>query len=267
MQILSIFDYKFMVHAFIVGTLIAIILPCIGLTVVLKRLSLMGETLSHASLAGVAIGLFIGIDPLLGSALACVVAGFGIEFFRTRLKAYQEISTMIMLATAIGLTGIFTSFLSNTNSITSYLFGSIVTVSKQELYLVCCIACIVLISYVILYDRLYLTAFDPFKSDLLGINRKAIDFIFMILTAITVAVSAKTIGSLIVSSLLVIPTTCAMQVTKSYKATLLVSIVFSIIFVHSGLYLSSLLNLKPGAVIVLFAVTTLIILMHRKTKK
>lgn len=267
MQLLSIFEYRFMVNAFIVGTLLAIILPCVGLTVVLKRLSLMGETLSHASLTGVAIGLFIGIDPLIGSALACVVAGFGIEFFRTRLKSYQEISTMIMLATAIGLTGVFTSFLSNTNSITSYLFGSIVTVSKQEFKLVIIISLIVMIVYAMLYDRLYLTAFDPFKSDLLGINRKAVDFIFMILTAITVAISAKTIGSLIVSSLLVIPTTCAMQVSKSYKGTLIVSIIFSIIFVHSGLYLSYLFKLKPGAVIVLLAVITLVVLIHRKTKK
>lgn len=100
-------SYEFMRRAFIVGSVLAIILPCIGFTILLKRLSMMGDTLSHASLAGVSMGLFIGINPLLGSIIICIMAGFFIELISKKLKAYEEISTVIVLASSIGLAGIF----------------------------------------------------------------------------------------------------------------------------------------------------------------
>ncbi|MDU4971027.1 MAG: metal ABC transporter permease, partial [Atopobium minutum] len=102
------FEYEFMQRAFVVGSILAVILPCIGLPILLKRLSMMGDTLSHASLAGVAIGLCFGFDPLLGSVVACIIAGLSTEILSARLKSYQEISTVIVLAASIGLAGIFT---------------------------------------------------------------------------------------------------------------------------------------------------------------
>ncbi|WP_255348649.1 metal ABC transporter permease [Olsenella sp. oral taxon 809] len=141
------FEYEFMRRAYLVGSVLAVILPLIGLPILLKRLSMMGDTLSHASLAGVAIGLCLGFDPLLGSVVACVVAALGVELISSRLKAYQEISTVIVLATAIGLAGIFTSLTGGSNAISSYLFGSIVTIGDFELALVLAVAAVVLVTY------------------------------------------------------------------------------------------------------------------------
>ena len=107
---LDILGYEFMRRAFIVGGILAIILPLIGLPIILKRLSMMGDSLSHASLAGVSIGLFLGINPILSSIVVCSVAGLSIEYIREKLKSYEEISTVIILAVSIGLAGIFTSF-------------------------------------------------------------------------------------------------------------------------------------------------------------
>lgn len=267
MQITDLFRYEFMQRAIIVGILLAIILPCIGFSIVLKRLSMIGDTLSHSSLAGVSIGLFMGFNPLLGSIIACVIAGFSIEFIRSKLKSYQEISTVIILAASIGLAGVFSSFLSNTNSITSYLFGSIVTISDSEFYLVLGVSAFVLISYKLLYNKLYLSVFDPNAAPLIGINVKLINFAFTILSAIAISISAKTIGSLIVSSLLVIPSITAMQFTKTYKSTLILSIFLSIGFVLTGLVLSYFYNLKPGSVIVLIAVSALMISLFIKRKE
>ena len=146
------FEYEFM-------------LPCIGLPILLKRLSMMGDTLSHASLAGVAIGLCFGFDPLLGSVVACIIAGLSTEILSARLKSYQEISTVIVLAASIGLAGIFTSLAGNSNSISSYLFGSIVTIGDLEFYLVICVAFIVIVTYKLLYNRLYLSVFDQYQPD------------------------------------------------------------------------------------------------------
>lgn len=263
---MDIFEYEFMQRAFIVGTILAIILPCIGLPILLRHLSMMGDTLSHSSLAGVSIGLCFGFNPLIGSAIACVAAGLGIEYIREKLKAYHEISTVIIMAFSIGLAGIFTSFTGNSNSISSYLFGSIVTIGDRELYLVIGVSIIIMIAYIILYDRLYLLSFDDKNAKLLGINKKFINFIFTILAAIAVSISAKTIGSLIVSSILVIPVITAMQFMKTYKGTLILSIIFSIIFVYAGLFLSYQYNLRPGSVVVLISVAGLLISMFIKRK-
>lgn len=259
-------EFQFMQRAFMVGTVLAVILPLIGLPVLLKRLSMMGDTLAHASLAGVAVGLCFGFNPLLGSVIACVAAGLSVEAISSRLKAYQEISTVIVLAASIGLAGIFTSFTGSSNSISSYLFGSIVTISDLEFALVLGVAAVVVIVYRVIYDRLYLSVFDPCAAPLLGIDSKVLNFAFAFLTAVSVSIAAKTIGSLIVSSLLVIPVICAMQFTKTYKGTLALSIGLSIVFVYAGLVISYYQNLKPGSVIVLIAVAGLIVSMFIKSK-
>lgn len=253
------FEYEFMQRAFVVGSILAVILPCIGLPILLKRLSMMGDTLSHASLAGVAIGLCFGFDPLLGSVVACIIAGLSTEILSARLKSYQEISTVIVLAASIGLAGIFTSLAGNSNSISSYLFGSIVTIGDLEFYLVICVAFIVIVTYKLLYNRLYLSVFDPQSAPLLGINTNLMSFVFSFLVAITISIAAKTIGSLIVSSLLVVPTITAMQFSKTYCGTLGISMLVSLVAVYAGLYLSYCYNLRPGAVIVLLSVGLLII--------
>lgn len=260
---LDLLAYDFLRRAFIVGGLLAVILPCIGLTVILKRLSMLGDTLAHASLAGVAFGLLLGLNPLLFAAVACILAGLSIETIASKLKAYQEISTVIILSAAIGLAGIFSSFTSG-NTFGSYLFGSIVTISDGEYYLVIGVAIIVLVVYKLIYKQLYLIVFDSKAAEVLGINQRVINLIFTCLSAITISIAAKTIGSLIVSSLLVLPVICAMQFTKTYKQTLIVSIVLSLLYVYSGLVASYFFDLKPGSLIVLIAVFVLLISMFMK---
>lgn len=262
----AIFEYEFLQRAFIVGTLLAVILPCIGLTVLLKRLSMMGDTLAHASLAGVALGLLVGINPLFFAVAACVIAGLGIETIAAKLKAYQEISTVIILSAAIGLAGIFTSYTSG-NVISSYLFGSIVTISDAEFYLVLAVSALVVIVYTVIYKQLYLLVFDSKAAEILGIKSRWLNFIFTLLGAITISIAAKTIGSLIVSSLLVLPVICAMQFSKTYKQTLFISIALSAAYVYIGLICSYYFDLKPGSVIVLIAVIVLLAVMAVKYRR
>lgn len=131
---MDIFEYEFMRRAFVVGALLAVILPCMGLTILLKRLSMMGDTLSHSSLAGVAIGLCFGFHPILGAVIACIIAGISIEVILNKLKSYEEISTVIILAASIGFSWRISSLTGSSNSINSYLFGSIVTIMVNFLW-------------------------------------------------------------------------------------------------------------------------------------
>lgn len=259
-----LFQYDFMRKAFIVGILLAIIIPCIGLVVVLRRLSMTGDALSHMSLAGVALGLIIGINPVLGATVACVAAAFGIEFIRKKFKKYSEMAIAIVMSAGVGLAGVLSGFVSNTSNFNSFLFGSIVAITNFELILVIIISIIVMVTFVLLYKELMYMAFDENSAKMAGVPVKTINNIFTILTALTVSIASRTVGALIISSLMVIPTACAMQFGKSYKQTLLYSIIFAVLFTIIGLTISYYYGLKPGGTIVLAGVIFLILTLAIK---
>ena len=144
-------QYEFMRRAFIVGLLLATIIPCIGVTIVLKRLSMMGDALSHASLAGVAAGLVLGINPILGAVIITVLSGFGINIIRKKFPKYAEISIAIIMSAGVGLAGVLSGFADNSAGFTSFLFGSIVAITDFELYLVVALAVVVMIAFLLLY--------------------------------------------------------------------------------------------------------------------
>jgi len=263
---LEMFEYAFMQRAFLVGILLAIIIPLIGVIVVLKRLSMIGDALSHTSLAGVALGLLLGIDPIVGAVVVCVVAAFSIEAIRKKIPRYAEISISIIMSVGIGLASVLTGFIDDGAAFNSFLFGSIVAISDTEVLLVLIVTVIVVATFLLLYKELMFITFDEQGAVLAGLPVKKINFIITLLTAITVSVAARSVGALIVSSLMVIPVACAMQVANSYKKTVIYSVLFAVLFTVVGLVLSYYFNLKPGGTIVLTGVIVLIPLMVIRRK-
>lgn len=261
---MTLFQYDFMRKAFIVGILLAIIIPCIGLIVVLRRLSMTGDALSHMSLAGVAVGLIIGINPVLGASIACIIAAFGIEFIRKRFKKYSELAIAIIMSAGVGLAGVLSGFVGNSANFNSFLFGSIVAITNFELAMVVIISAVVISVFLLLYKELMYMAFDETSAKMTGVPVKRINIIFTILTALTVSIASRTVGALIISSLMVIPTACGMQYGKSYKQTLIYSIIFALAFTVIGLTVSYYQGLKPGGTIVLTGVIFLIITLAVK---
>lgn len=261
---MAIFQYEFMRRAFGVGLMLAVIVPCIGVVVVLKRLSMLGDALSHTSLAGVAAGLVLGINPIAGAVMMCVISGLSIEVIRKKLPKYAEMAIAITMSAGIGLAGVLSGFVKSSANFNSFLFGSIVAISDFELLLVSIISTAVLASFLLLYKELFFIALDERAARLAGIPVKSINFVFTILTAVTVSIAARTVGALIVSSLMVLPVACAMQLSKSYKQTVLVSALFGMVFTVGGLFLSYYAGLKPGGTIVLIGVASLIFLLAGK---
>ncbi|MBO5088200.1 MAG: metal ABC transporter permease [Lachnospiraceae bacterium] len=260
------FEYAFMQKAFLVGILLAIIIPLIGVIVVLKRLSMIGDALSHTSLAGVALGLLLGIDPIVGAVVVCVIAAFSIETIRKRLPRYAEISISIIMSVGIGLASVLTGFIEDGAAFNSFLFGSIVAITDTEVLMVIIVTVIVVATFLLLYKELMFITFDEQGAILAGLPVKKINFVITLLTAITVSVAARSVGALIVSSLMVIPVACAMQLANSYKKTVIYSVLFAVVFTVVGLVLSYYFNLKPGGTIVLVGVVVLIPLMVAKKK-
>lgn len=263
---LEIFQYDFMRKAFITGILIAIITPCIGIIIVLKRLSMIGDSLSHTSLAGVAAGLIAGINPIVGAISFSVIAALGIERIRKSFKNYSELAIAIIMSTGIGLAGILSGFVKNSATFNSFLFGSIVAISDFELYMVVALSIIVTAISIILYKELFAITFDEESAKLAGVSVGLINFIFTLLTAIVISISARTVGTLVISSLMVLPVAAAMQLSKSYKQTLIYSIVIAVISTISGLFISYYANFKPGGTIVLVSVIILIGVLLYKNK-
>jgi zinc transport system permease protein len=262
----AILEYDFMRRAFAVGLLLAVIVPCIGVIVVFKRLSMIGDALSHTSLAGVAAGLILGINPILGAVAASIAAALAIEAIRKRIPRFSEMAIAIIMSAGIGLAGVLSGFVKSAANFNSFLFGSIVAIDDFELLLVACISCAVILAFILLYKELFYIALDERAARLAGVPVGAVNFIFTILTAVTVSVAARTVGALIVSSLMVLPVACAMQFGKSYRQTVFYAVGFGLLFTLLGLTLSYYMGLRPGGTIVLIGVACLaLIFLVKKT--
>lgn len=254
---LEIFEHGFMQRAFLIALLIAVITPCIGVIIVLKRLSMIGDSLSHSSLAGVAAGLVGGFNPILGAAVFSIAAAFGIERVRKSFPQYAEISLAVIMSTGIGLAGVLSGFVKNGSSFDSFLFGSIVAVSNFELLLVVALSFVVILTLLLLFKELFYLTFDEEAARLAGVPVQVINFIFTLLTAVTVSVSARVVGTLVISSLMVLPVAAAMQISRSYKQTVAYSVVFAVFSTITGLFVSYYADFKPGGTIVLISVAVL----------
>ena len=261
---MEIFEYAFMQRAFIVGILLAAIIPCIGLVIVCKRLSMIGDALSNTSLAGVAAGLLLGLNPVLTAAAACVVAAIGIEAIRRKIPRFSEMSIAIIMSAGIGLAGVLSGFIKNAANFNSFLFGSIVAISNGELYLVIAVSMAVLLMFLLMYKELFYVSLDEQSARLAGVPVKTVNFLFTVLIAVTVSVAARTVGALIVSSMMVVPVACAMQFGTSYRQTLILAVVLDILFMITGLFAAYYLGLKPGGTIVLVGVLVLILVFVGK---
>lgn len=261
---MTIFEYAFMQRAFVVGILLAGIIPCIGIVIVLKRLSMVGDALSHTSLAGVAAGLLLNVNPVLGATAACVMAAFGIEAIRKKIPQYAEMSIAIVLSAGVGLAGVLSGFVKSAANFNSFLFGSIVAISDAELVLVALVSVVILSAFMLLYKELFYLALDERAARLAGIPVGVVNTVFTVLTAVTVSIAARTVGALIVSSMMVVPVACGMQFGKSYKQTVWWSIGFAELFTIAGLFLAYYARWKPGGTIILLGVACLLLILVGK---
>lgn len=258
------FEYAFMNHAFVAGMVLGAAIPCIGVIVVLKRLSMMGDALSHSSLAGVAGGLIAGVDPVAGSVVACLAAAGAVELVRRRFEGHAELAIAVVMSCGVGLAGVLSGFVPSAASFSSFLFGSIVAISDDELVAAELVGAAVLVACVFFRRQLFLVALDERAARLAGVRVNAMNALFVILTALTVAVGARTVGALIVSSMMVVPVACALQVARSWRQTVAVSCAVGLAITAAGLVLSFELGLKPGGAIVLVGVALLLCVIAAK---
>ena len=257
---LEIFSYDFMLRAFLAAAIIAFISPLIGTTIVLKRLSAIGDATSHSALAGIAFGLVAGVNPIVGAVAFSLFAVLGIEALRKAFGEYSEIATVVVMSAGIGLAAVLSGFITNGSAnLNSFMFGSIVAISDFEMWLTFALGAVVVAVTFILHKELFYVTFDEEAAKLAGVKTGRINLIIMLLTAVTVSVASRIVGALMISSLLVIPVAAAMMVARSYKQTVIISVIFAEAFTIGGLFISYYADLRPGGTIVLIGVVVLVI--------
>ncbi len=269
----AIFKYEFLQNAFLTGAIIGIIAPLLGVYIVVRRLSLIADALSHVTLAGIAASLLLekrfllttGLNPIYLGMTFSVVGSLFIEKLRTVYKHYQELAIPIILSSGIGLGVIFISLADGFNTdLYSYLFGSVSAVSRTDLIIIIIISMIVVAFITLLYKELFLLSFDEEHAKASGIAVKSLHFFFIVLVALVIAASMRIVGILLVSSLMTLPVAASIRVAKGFKQTILLSIVFGEVSVLGGLTISYYLDLAPGGTIVVIAVLILILVILLK---
>ncbi len=255
---MNIFNYVFMQKALYISIILGILLPLLGNVVVLKRQASSPEAMGHSSLVGVSIGLILGYNPVWISVIVCIVFACLIEILSGYIKRYKEMATMIILSLGIGLAAVLSSFVKNGASFNSYLFGSIVAIEDNEIILITLIFIFVISLFLFFYHQICYTIIDEKGALLDGINLKLIKFITNLLVALVVAISARIVGTLIVSSMMIIPVACAMQLANSYYKLVISSCFLGILYMTLGLIISYYFDLKPGGTMVLLSITGLL---------
>lgn len=270
----AIFTYEFLQNAFGAGLVIGIIAPLLGVFIVVRRLSLIADALSHVTLAGIAGSLYLSqsvaafamLNPLFLGIAASVGGSVLIERLRTLYKHYEELAIPIILSAGIGFGAIFISLAEGfSNDLFGYLFGSVSAVSREDLLIVLGIAVVVMAFIVLFFKELFVLSFDDEYAKASGLPAKWIHFMFMIVTALVIAGSMRIVGILLVSSLMTIPVAAAMRIAKSFKQTIALSIIFGEASVIAGLVSAFYLDLAPGGTIVVTSIgLLLLVLLYKK---
>ncbi len=259
-ELLSLFTYDFMQRAFVVGLVIGVIAPLIGLYVVTRGYSLMADTLSHVALAGIAIGTLFGAAPIPFAIAATVIAAIGIERLGSRAHIFGESILAIFLSGSLALAIVLMSVQSGfSGDLLSYLFGSITTVTTSDVQIISVLGGVIVVGVLVLYRQLFLVSFDPDIAQSQGMRAQRYELALLIMTAVTVAMAMRIVGVLLIGALMVMPTLSGMLLGKSFVRSHVIAVVCSLLSVIFGIAISYIAETATGGTIVLCALTLFIL--------
>jgi zinc transport system permease protein len=257
---LDIFSYDFMLRAFAAGITIGIVAPLIGSFLVAKRYSLIADSLAHVSLAGVAIGVILVINPIISALAVAVLVALLIEKLRVGRMLSGEVALAMFLSSGLAVAVVLIGLAKNVHvDLFSFLFGSITTVSPEDLWLIMPLGAVVLAFIGLLYKELTYLAFDDESAQVSGLPVKFLNQSLVILTAVTVVLSLRIVGGLLIGALMVIPVAAAMQVGRSFRQTTFYAMAFGLLAVIAGLFAAFYLNTAAGGTIVLISLLIFIV--------
>jgi len=236
----NLFSYDFMQRAFLAVIAMSLFSPILGTFLILRRQSLMSDTLSHVSLAGVAFGLVLGLSPTFTTVVVVIIAAVFLEYLRTIYKNFMEIGTAILMSTGLAVSLIVMSKgkSSSSMSLDQYLFGSIVTISREQVISLFVIAAVVLVLTFLFIRPMYILTFDEDTAFVDGLPVRTMSILFNIVTGVAIALMIPAAGALLVSTIMVLPASIALRIGKNFKSVILLANVIGFFGMIAGLYIS-----------------------------
>lgn len=251
----NFFQYQFVVNAFVAALLIAIAAGMVGSYIVAKRLVFLSGGITHASFGGIGIAYFLGVNPLVGAAAFAVLSAFGVEALSQRMAVREDSAIGILWALGMAI-GIFFIYLTPGYSpnLMTFLFGSILTISKSDLWLLLSLNIVMATFFTIYYRSILYLAFDPDFARSQRIPVKTFSYILKGFLALTIVLSIRMVGIILLISLLTIPPTTANLFTKKFNQIIFASMGIGFIGAIGGLILSYNMNVPSGATIIMVLV-------------
>ena len=260
MSFIDFLSYGFVQRALISGVLVALITAVLGVFLVLKRLSLIGDSLSHVALSGVAVGLLLNITPVFCAIPIVMLSSLGVYKISKNKKIYTDSALGIISSAGIALGLIIAALAGGFNTdLMGFLFGNILTVSVSETILSFIIFVITLFCLYFSYNSLIAAVFDENFAKTAGVNVENINILLTLLSAVMVVLAVKTVGIMLVSALIIIPPTSALQIAKKFRSVLIYACAFSVFATVSGIYLSFVFDMPPSAIIIILNIIILLI--------
>ena len=249
---MSIFDVDFMRHAFVAGSIVGLLAPAVGFFLVQRRMSLIGDGIGHVAFAGVAAGYLFGISPVLAALVASVAGAVGVEWLRSRRRAAGDQALALLFYTGIAAGVVLVSAAGRLNAdLFAFLFGSILTVTGGDLVLVGVLGAAGLTTIALLFRALVASSLDEEGAYVSGVPIGMLNVVLAALAGITIAVSMRIVGILLIAALMVLPVISAGRLAASIRSTIVLSMGIGLVSVLAGLTISYYADLAPGGAIVL----------------
>jgi zinc transport system permease protein len=247
-------QFGFMQRAFAAGAIMAVVCPLIGVFLVPRRLSLIADTLAHVALAGVALGLLVGAPPVLGALVVTVVGALGMERLRSRGALQGDAALAVFLSGGFAVAVVLISLARGFNAdLFAILFGSILTISPADVWLILALGAVVVTTILLSYRRLFAITLHEDLARTSGVPVTALNLMLTVLTALTTVVAMRMVGVLLVSAMIVIPTLTGFALGRSFRRATAVAIVMALASVGIGLSAAYYLSLAAGGAVVLTA--------------
>ena len=259
-NVIEMFSYPFMVRAFIVGALVALCSSLLGVSLVLKRYSMIGDGLSHVGFGALAVAAALNVAPLAAAIPVVIVAAVLLLRIRgnSRIKGDAAIALISTSSLAVGVMVISMTTGMNTD-VYNYMFGSILAMSAGDVRLSVALAVVVLALYIFFYHKIFAITFDETFAQATGVKADLYNTLIAVLTAVTIVLGMRMMGALLISSLIIFPALTSMRVCRTFKSVIINSAVIAVVCLVIGITVSYVWATPAGASVVMANIAALLL--------
>jgi zinc transport system permease protein len=254
-ELMDLFTYDFMLRALLGALIIGVTAPALGIYLVQRRLSLIGDGIGHVALTGVGVGLLLHRSPVITAVIVAAIGAVGVELVRERGRTSGDLALALLfyggIAGGVVLVGLSED--SGNANLVQYLFGSLTTTSAADLTVIAVLGVAVLLAMLLLRPVLFAVCNDEEYARVSGLPVRTLNLLMAVTTAVTVTIAMRTVGLLLISALMVVPVAAAQQVTRGFRTTMAAAMVIGVVAAALGVLVSAEINTAPGATIVILA--------------